>query len=247
MPLCGLQAADATASSPRKTSSRIDPQALALLKRMSTTLANAKSFTCKTKGVLELPAVTGQFVTFFATGELALKRPNKLAVEVKGDGPHFDFYYDGSSVSAYAPGTKTYSTLAAPPTIDAMLPGLRRETGLRFPTAPLLYSDPYTVLTRGITSAVIVGQSRVNGVPCRHLAFRSPGVNWEIWIEESARALPRRLATTFTDRPNFPRVIVAFLDWNLHPLFLNDGKFVFHKPAGAKEIPFGSVTKSANR
>ena len=27
--------------------------------------------------------------------------------------------------------------------------------------------------------------------PCEHLAFRSPGVNWKIWIESGQRALPR--------------------------------------------------------
>lgn len=238
MPMSGLRAA---------TSSRIDPQALALLKRMSTTLGSTKSFTCRTEGILELPAVTGQFVTFFATGEISLKRPNKLMIRIGGDAPHFDFYYDGSSVSAYAPGTKVYSTLKAPPTMDAMLTGLKAETGMRFPTAPLLYSDPYAVLTRGLFSGVVVGSDVVDGVKCTHLAFRSPGVNWEIWIESSSRALPRRLATTFTDRPNFPRMMITFSSWNLNPWLLCDSGFVFHKPAKVQEIPFGSVLKSAKR
>jgi hypothetical protein len=106
-------------------------------------------------------------------------------------------------------------------------------------------SKPDAVLARGLISAVNVGPSLVDGHLCEHLAFRAPGVNWEIWLEPDARALPRRLAVTFTDKPGFPRTIVEFSNWNLHPWSL--GSFRFTPPAGAKEIPFTSVLKSTAR
>lgn len=227
--------------------SPIDPHALAPLKRMSATLAAAKAFTCKSKTILEVPSEIGQFITVFSTGDVALKRPGMLRARLGGDAPSFDFYYDGATVSAYAPGTKVYSSAKAPATIDAMLAGLQEETGIRFASAPLLFSDPYAILTRGLISAAVVGPSSVDGTPCDHLAFQSPGVNWEIWTEANARALPLRLAVTFTDRTDSPSTFVDFSDWNLHPWFLGDSAFVFKKPAGAKEIPFASVLKSADR
>lgn len=239
----GLRAADAA---PAKASRRIDPQALAQLQRMSTALAGAPAFTYKSINTQELPARTGQFLTLFSEAEVALKRPDKLRVRLAGEAPRFDFHYDGTTAAAWAPGTKVYSTAKAPPTLDAMLAGLEAETGIRYASAPLLFSDPYKVLARGLTSAAVVGQVTVRGVPCEHLAFRSPGVNWEIWIEAGASALPRRLAVTFTDRPNFPRTLVEFTDWNLHP-WLSADSFVFHAPAGAQEIPFLAVLKSAAR
>jgi hypothetical protein len=103
------------------------------------------------------------------------------------------------------------------------------------------------VLTRGLISAVVVGPSTVDGTACDHLAFISPGVNWEIWLESNARSLPRRMAVTFTDRPNFPRSMIEFSGWNLNPWWLGDGSFVFHKPAGVRDIPFTSVLKAADR
>ncbi len=227
--------------------SPIDPAALAPLKQMSATLGAAKAFAYKSKSILEVPAETGQFVTLFSTGDVALVRPDKLRARLGGDAPSFDFYYDGSTVSAFAPGTNVYSTTKAPATIDAMLSGLQEETGIRFASAPLLFNDPYSILTRDLISAVVVGPSAVDGAACVHLAFRSEGVNWEIWLESNARALPRRLAVTFTDRPNFPRTLVDFSGWNLHPWFLGKGAFVFEKPAGSKEIPFVSVLHSADR
>jgi len=225
---------------------RLDPQALDLLKRMSATLGAAKAFTYRSRSLVEVPATTGQFITMFSNAEVALQRPDKLSARLGGEAPHFDFFYDGSTVSAFAPGTNVYSVTKAPPTIDAMLPALEEETGIRIITAPLLSSDPYAAVAKGLTSAIVVGPATVGGEPCVHLAFRSPGVNWEIWITSGARALPMRLAVTFTDKPNFPRTLVQFSHWNLHP-WLSARDFVFRKPAGAKEIPFLSVVKPKAR
>jgi hypothetical protein len=230
----------------RAASRRIHPQALEILKRMSTTLGEAKAFTFRSRSVIEVPIRTGQFITLFSSADVALKRPDKLRARLRGEAPHFDFYFDGTNASAFAPGGKVYSAAKAPPTIDTMLPDLEQETGIRFASAPLLFSEPYEVLTRRLISGVVVGSSAVHGIPCYHLAFRSPGVNWEIWIEAGKRALPWRLAVTFTDRPNFPRTLVEFTRWNLHP-WLNSRDFVFHKPAGGREIPFIEVIQSRSR
>ena len=224
----------------------LNPKALASLKRMSDTLASAKAFTYRSRAIFEVPAKNGQFLTMFSNAEVALKRPNMLRGKMTGEAPHFNFFYDGASVSAFAPGTNVYSTTKAPGTIDAMLPALEEETGIRFVTAPLLFSNPYRVFSRKLTSALLVGPSMVHGTLCEHLAFRAPGINWEIWVESNPRALPRRLAVTFTDRPNFPRTLVEFSSWNLHP-WLGTGDFVFRAPRGATEIPFGSVLKSTGR
>lgn len=224
----------------------IDRQALSSLKRMSDTLAAAKSFTYQSSTIMEVPALTGQFLTLISNADVALRRPDNLRARMTGEAPPFDFFYDGKTVSAFAPATKVYSVAKAPATIDAMLPGLQEETGIRFATAPLLLSNPYRVMTRGLTSAVVVGPSMVHGKVCEHLAFRAPGLNWEIWIASSGSPLPRRLAVTFTDRPNLPRTLVEFSNWNLHP-WLSARDFVFHKPAQAVQIPFLSVLKSAGR
>jgi hypothetical protein len=224
----------------------IDQKALALLKRTSDTLAAAKAFTYQSSTIFEVPARNGQFLNLFATSNVALKRPDKLRAIIAGEAPRFDFFYDGTTVSAFAPATNVFSTSKAPPTINAMMAGLENETGIRFATAPLLVSDPYRLLTKDLTSGLYVGPTKINGTPCEHLAFRGDGVNWEIWVESGPRALPRRLAVTFTDRTNSPRTLVEFSDWNLHPS-LRPGDFVFKNPAGAREISFLAVRKSAGR
>ena len=226
--------------------SPVDPKALAILKRMTGTLAGAKAFTFRADSILEVPCPTGQFITLRSLGKVALSRPNRMSLIQEGDAPAFEFFYDGSSVTAVAPKAGVYSTTTAPATIDAMLSGVRQQTGVHLHVSPLLVTDPEAHLTRNLQSAVVVGQTRVNGVPCDHLAFRAPGVNWEIWISTGKVALPYRLAATFTDRTNFPRKFIEFSRWNLHPWFLGDA-FVFHPPSDFKEIPFKTVLKDAGR
>jgi hypothetical protein len=224
----------------------VDPNALAILKHMSDTLAGAKAFTVRSNGILEVPSATGQFLTLRSLGKVALRRPNRMSLIQGGDAPAFEFFYDGGSVSAVAPKAKVYSTTKAPATIDEMLAGIRQQTGIHLHFSPLLLSDPASHLTRNLQSAVVVGQTRVNGVLCDHLAFRAPGVNWEIWVSTGRTALPYRFAATFTDRANFPRKFIEFSRWNLHPWFFGDS-FTFHPPSGFKEIPFKAVLRDAGR
>lgn len=122
-------------------------------------------------------------------------------------------------VSALAPDTKVYASAKAPATLDEMLWGLYFETGIRFPTSPLLYSDPYAYLTHNLQSAVVIETTKVDGTECYHLALRNTGANWEIWIDTDSNTLPYRMAVTFTDRPNFPRTMIEFFFTESLPVF----------------------------
>jgi hypothetical protein len=225
----------------------MEQRALDLLKHMSETLIGAKAFTYRSRSMVEIPAKTGQFITLFAVSEVALERPNKLRANVTGDVPNFQFYYDGASIGASDPQTNQYSVVpSAPATIDEMLEFVKNKAGVNFHSSDVMFSDPYAVMSKGLTSAFVVGRATVEGSPCEHLAFRGPGINWEIWIDAGERALPRRLAATYTAIANFPRFLVEFSDWNLSPTLSQD-TFAFKKPANAKEIEFASRLPSSDK
>ena len=216
----------------------IEKYALVRLKQMSEKLASAKAFTYRSNNFMEVQAeATGQFLTFFVETEVALQRPNKLRVNVFGDVPSFQFYFDGFKVTAFDPQKNVHSVSEPIVTIDEMLEFVTSKAHINFPSADFMYSNPYAVMTKNLTHAIVVGPSMVNGVPCEHFAYMEPGLNWEIWIENGKRALPLRLAMTYKQVPNFPRFMIEYKDWNLDPKLKAD-IFVFKAPANSKQIGF---------
>jgi hypothetical protein len=217
----------------------MDQRALDILKRMSDTLASAKSYTYRSRSSVEEPAATGQFLTFFGHTDIALERPNKLRAQIGGDIPPFRITYDGTKVWAFDPDKNLYARSEAPATIDETLKILMETAGVQFPASDFMFSDPYAVMTKGVISAFVVGVSEVDGHPTDHLAFMGPGANWEIWIDRGKEALPRRFAVTYKEATNFPRFRVEFFDWKLNPK-LPAGEFEFKPPKAAKQIEFAT-------
>ena len=215
----------------------IEQYALDRLKQMSEKLTAAKSFTYHANSLIELPAKTGQFLTFFTDTKVALQRPNKLRVDVSGDVPSFQFYFNGEKIAAFDPEKNVHASSEAGTTIDEMLDVVINKANINFPSADFMYSDPYAVMTKNLTHAIVVGESMVNGVPAEHFAYMEPAINWEIWIEKGKNALPLRLAMTYKQEANFPRYLVEYADWNLNPK-LKANTFVFKAPANAQRIEF---------
>jgi hypothetical protein len=217
----------------------IEQYALDRLKQMSEKLASAKAFTYHSNSFVELQAVTGQFLTFFTDADVALQRPNKLLANVSGDESNFQLYFDGAKVSAFDQQKNLHAVSDPLATIDEMLDFVLSKAQINFPSADFMYSNPYAVMTKNLTHAIVVGPSMVNGIPCEHFAYMEPGINWEIWIEDGKNALPLRLAMTYKQVPNFPRFLVEFSDWKMNPKLSAD-TFVFKIPANAKQIEFAT-------
>jgi hypothetical protein len=149
----------------------LEQRALDRLQHMSATLRAAKALTYRSRSTVEVTAKTGQLITLYAISEVALERPNKLRVHVTGEVPNFDFYYNGTNIAAFAPKNQVYSVASAPDTLDAMLKFVMDNAGIYFPPADVMYSNPYAVLTKDLTSAFVVGPATVDGMSREHLAF----------------------------------------------------------------------------
>jgi hypothetical protein len=214
--------------------------ALDLLKKMSGKLASAKSLIFRARSSSEAPGGTGQFLTFFAEAVVAVKRPNLLSAEIRGDAPPFDLYFDGAKMTVYDPTHKLYATADAPKTIDEMLPFAVQKAGLWLPFEDMLYSDPYATLTKDLTSAFYAGYSVIRGARCEHVALAWPSIEGQLWIDAKTD-LPCLLAGTLLDVRGVPRFTVEFYDWKLNPK-LPAKIFTFTKPAGAEPMDFRALT-----
>lgn len=218
----------------------MEQHALDLLKGMSDKLAAAKAFSFHTRDTIEAPGGSGQFLSFFADSKVAAMRPDKVSAEIRGDAPPFDFYFDGSKMTVYEPTAKLYATEDAPKTIDDMLPFAAKKAGIVLPFADMLYSNPYAVLTEGITSAFYAGSSVIDGAQCEHLAFAGKGIEWQIWIDAKT-SLPCLLMGAMTDVRGAPRFMVEFSHWDLHAPVKHE-HFTLAKPADADLMDFRAMT-----
>jgi hypothetical protein len=219
----------------------VDPKAVAILKRSTDYLAGLKQFSVDTQSTIEAVLTSGQKLQFDNAATATVQRPNKLVARRKGDLVNQVFYYDGKTLSLSNPDQKVYASVAAPGTLEEMLDFARGSLDVIAPAGDLLYKNAFELLTQDAKSGFIVGKGVVGGVRCDHLAFRGPDVDWQIWIQEGAKPLPRRYVITSTQVAGSPQFATLLSNWNTAPK-LTDGTFAFTPPKGAKRIDFLPLT-----
>ena len=215
----------------------IDAQATKLLKASTDFLARQARFSVETRSTLEVVLTSGQKVQFDHVARQSVQRPDKLRADRVGDLVDQSFYYDGKTLTIFNPGDNHFATVAAPATLEAMLDFARSTLDIVAPAGDLLFSNAYDILMTDVTQGFVVGKGIVEGVRCDHLAFRAPHVDWQIWIQEGAQPLPRKLVITTRDQQAAPQFSVVVTKWNLKPTF-NAQTFAFKPPSGAKQVPF---------
>ncbi len=222
----------------------VDPQAEKLLRRMSDYLASRQQFSLKAESTLEAVLTSGQKIQFDSPATLEVSRPNKLRAHRKGDIVNQEFFYDGKTLTLYSPRENLYATTAAPPTLDAMLDFAREKLDVIAPGAEILYGNAAERMLKVTTSGFVVGPSVVAGIKCTHLAFLGAEVDWQIWIEDGDKPLPRKFVLTSKQVTGAPEFTVLVRSWDLTPK-LTEREFTFVPPKGAKKIEFLQLTAEA--
>ena len=215
----------------------IDPQAEKLLRRMSDYLAGRQQFTVKSESTLEVVLTSGQKLQYDSPATLSVSRPNKLHAHRKGDISNQEFFYDGKTLTLYNPRENLYATTAAPATLDETLDFAREKLDIVAPAAELLYKNAAEKMLKESTSGFVVGPSVVGGVKSTHLAFRGAEVDWQIWIDDGGKPLPRKFILTSKKVTGEPQVTVLIRNWDVAPKLTNQ-EFSFTPPKGAKKIEF---------
>ncbi|MCU0990647.1 MAG: DUF2092 domain-containing protein [Xanthomonadales bacterium] len=218
-------------------SAGIAPEAKQILKASTDFLANQQKFTADTRNTLEIVLKSGQKIEFNSTGRQSIQRPNKLRAERTGDLVEQVFVYDGKSLTLSNPQEKVYAQVPTPGTLEEMFDFARTKLDIVAPAGDLAYKNAYDILMDGVTEGIVVGEAVIEGVRCDHLAFRAPELDWQIWIQQGAQPLPRKLVITTLDLPNAPQFAITITKWNLQPAF-DAETFTFTPSAGMKQIDF---------
>jgi hypothetical protein len=222
----------------------MEPQAEKLLRRMSDYLASLQKFTVRTDNTIEAVLTSGQKLQFDSPATATVSRPNKLLAHRKGDIVNQEFFYDGKTLTLYNQRENLYATTAAPPTLEAMLDFAREKLDVIAPGAEFLYKNAAEKMLKESSSGFVVGQSVINGVKCTHLAFRGAEVDWQIWIDDGDKPLPRKFVLTSKKVAGEPQFTFLVKSWDLAPK-VTDRQFTFTPPKGAKKIEFLQLTAEA--
>ena len=216
----------------------LEPKALAILKASSERLAAAHTLAFTAVETYESPSRQGHPLVFANKFEVTLQRPDKLRVITVGDGPASEFYYNGKTMTAYAPAENLIAVADAPPTIDAAMEANYRLSGTYFPFDDLIVADPYKDMAEGLKLAYYVGQSHIVADTTTDIvAYVDSGVFIEAWIGAEDK-LPRVVHAIYLDDPAGLRHNLLLSDWKLDPAVPADAFAPGANAAGAKHIPF---------
>jgi len=216
---------------------RLDPKALEVLKASSVRLAAARSMSFTATASYESPSRPGPALVYTTRSEVTVQRPDKLRVITPGDGPASEFYYDGKTMTAFAPGENLIAVAPAPATIDAALEAAYHSAAIYFPFTDAIVADPYKAIAESLELAFYIGQSRVvGGTTTDMVAYAAHGVFVQIWIGAQDK-LPRRARAVFANDPLRLRHQVDFANWQLDRAVAPD-TFATARAAKAKPIPF---------
>jgi hypothetical protein len=115
-----------------------------------------------------------------------------------------------------------------------MIDAAHVKYGLAVPLADLFYWGTERSNVKSVSSAYFVGEGTVGGATCNHYAYRTTGVDWQVWIRKDGDPLPCKLVVTDTGDASRPQY-AATITWS-NTDTLDDKTFEFTPPEGAREI-----------
>jgi hypothetical protein len=212
----------------------VEPAAIEALDKMAAYLRTLEQFkliaTTSRDDVIE----GGQLVEVAGQTTYTVRRPDRLKADVVTDKAEREFYYDGKTVTQFAPALGYYSVFEAGPTIAETFAIAEEKYDVELPLADLFYWGTDKSDVKSFKTAFASGETRINGETCSHYAYRAEVTDIQVWIRKNGDPLPCRLVIVTTDDEARPRY-EATLEWDLDPL-IGDTVFTFAPPPGASKI-----------
>lgn len=218
----------------------VDPEAVSALRRMSNYLSTLNSFALTANSSLDVVTVHGQRLQMDAVVDYKVKKPG-IRINYNSDMKSRQYFYDGKNFTIYSPNMKFYASAPAPATNQEFLKAVYDKFGISLPLEDLFrWNDGDDSDIQALTSGFSVGTATIDGIPTDHFAFRQGDFDWEVWIEQGARPLPRKLVIIDRTDPAMP-AYTARLNWTLEPR-LAEAEFTFAPDKDAKRIQLATFT-----
>ena len=221
-------------------------EALAMLKESSNFLASQDKFSFEAEISFDATQKTGQLLEFGGRRAVTVRRPDRARIEAhQRDGDRSTLFFDGKTISIDLPDEKAYVSVQKPGSLDQALDYLIDDLETPAPLADFLFSDFYSgIQIDKISYGLYVDDARLGEQDTHHLAFTSPGLDFQIWIGSGERPLPHRLVIEFKNGDGSPQFRAQLHGWNLDPK-TPDSIFTYQPPAGAEPIPIKAAIAAA--
>ena len=235
-----LAAAVALAAGCSKQPEPLTPEAArakgdALLKQMSQSLASTQAFSFTAEETREKVKRDGTKTEDKFTRRVVIRRPNAVSFVDQGAEHDGLGWYDGKHLTIVSNKHKVWAKGPMPATLDEALDFLSAEYAVQMPAGDLMYASPYDALITSDTTGGWVDVQNVGDTPCDHLSYSQAVVDWQLWLVQDDRKLPRKIQITYKNDPGKPVSTVVIRDWNPSPQ-ISDATFTPAVPEGYQRI-----------
>lgn len=217
----------------------LEADAEAALNRMGAALRAMQSFEVVSDATFETVYEGNHKLQSLMRTTYTVQFPNRMAIDMRGDRSHRRVYYDGKRMTLVAMKAGKYVTFPVQGSVADVLAAAYEDYGIEFPLQDLFrWGGPGSDVVRP-SAGFRVGDAMIGDTKVGHYAFRQPGVDFQVWLEEGAQALPRKMVITNTEHPSQPQY-VAYFRWNQAPEITADS-FTFTPGPNDKLIDFGTA------
>jgi hypothetical protein len=235
-----VQAAPPSAAAPVP---EIDPRADQLLNQTCKVLGAAKAFSFHAEVLFDQVLPSAVKVQFAGEINFAVQRPDELAIDFHSDLGGKELWYQKNTLTVFDRPHRMYASLEVPDSIDQMLDQVAKMHNLRLPLSNLAYSDPCLRLHKQILYGSYIGVNDVNGIACDHLAFSSSNIDFQLWLDRSAKPVPRKVVINYRTEPGSPEYIAVLSGWKF-PQQISNSHFRPEVPKDATRIEFLKVKET---
>ena len=212
-----------------------DTEARHLLKAMSDYLAAQKAISFVYDTNLEVVTKDNQKLLLASSGAIDLARPDKFRASRHGGFANVEMVFDGKTLTLLGKEANQYTQVDAAGTLDQLVDVMRDKYERPIPGADLLLSNVYDELMRDVADVKDLGSGVIGGTECDHLAFRTPEVDWQIWIAQGEHPYPCRYVISSKTVDQAPQYSIQITDWKTGDEAAPDD-FTFKAPDGSKKI-----------
>ena len=237
----------AVADTRAQTPASVPPgEAKAILMRMAEFMAKTRSFSVEARDSYDVYQKSGQKIEFSEIRKITMVRPDRFRIEVEGsDGNKSMVLFDGKELTISSPNQNVYARTPKPGSIDDAIVYFVRDLGMKLPLSVLMQTTAPKELHQRTQRLDYVEKTSIFGTPAHHLAGRTEGVDYQLWIEDGDRPLPLRLVLTYRNEKGQPQFRAQFSNWNLAPT-VPSSLFEFVPPPGVQQIAFlAQLTRGA--